>query len=250
MMHWAGIVFLTLAALAAAYILLLAIASLAVDPRREYTRESRFYRRLLDSATAIGLRICRVRIRTEGLETLPDGPFLLVSNHRSNFDPIVTWYALKERRFAFVSKEANFHIPIFGRLIRRCCFLAIDRENPRNALTSIKKAAALLARGEHCVGIYPEGTRSKQCVLLEFHNGVFKIAQYAHAPIVVLTVDGTENIHKNVPWRRTEVTLRVAAVIPAAELTGMRTAEIGARVRAAMCQTLGSGAAAGKQEIM
>ncbi len=240
-MRQLGIVLLAVAALAAAYILLLGIAALAVDPKREYEKESRFYRWLLNSATAVGLRVCRVKLHTEGLEALPEEPFLLVSNHRSNFDPIVTWYALRERRMAFVSKEANFRIPIFGRLIRRCCFLAIDRENPRNALTCVKEAAALLARGENCVGIYPEGTRSKQCVLLEFHNSVFKIAQYAHAPIVVLTVEGTEKIHKNVPWRRTEVTLRVAAVIPAEELEGRRTAEIGARVREAMRQTLESG---------
>lgn len=104
-----------------------------------------------------------------------------------------------------------------------------------------QNAAALLERGENCVGIYPEGTRSKQCVLLEFHNSVFKIAQMAHAPIVVMTVEGTEKIHKNTPWRQTEVTLRAAAVIAAEELEGKRTAEIGARVREAMRQTLQTG---------
>lgn len=191
------------------------------------------------------MRVClcvsRVKLRTEGLETLPEGPFLLVSNHRSNYDPIVTWSALKSHRVAFVSKQANFHIPIFGRLIRKCGCMAIDRENPRKALACVKNAAALLERGENCVGIYPEGTRSKQCVLLEFHNSVFKIAQMAHAPIVVMTVEGTEKIHKNAPWRQTEVTLRTAAVIAAEELEGKRTAEIGARVREAMRQTLQTG---------
>lgn len=240
-MRWLGYALLALLALAAAYILLLAVAALAVDPGREYPSESRFYRRLLDGAVRVCLCVSRVKLRTEGLETLPEGPFLLVSNHRSNYDPIVTWSALKSHRVAFVSKQANFRIPIFGRLIRKCGCMAIDREKPRKALACVKNAAALLERGENCVGIYPEGTRSKQCVLLEFHNSVFKIAQMAHAPIVVMTVEGTEKIHKNAPWRQTEVTLRTAAVIAAEELEGKRTAEIGARVREAMRQTLQTG---------
>lgn len=230
--------------LCAGYLLLLSAAALAVDPKKEYPKESRFYRWLLNSATAIAMCVCRVKIRTEEMEKLPEGPFLLVSNHRSNFDPIVTWYALKERRMAFVSKKENFRIPIFGRLIRRCCFLAIDREDPRKALESIRKAAKILERGENCVGIYPEGTRSKQCVLLEFHNSVFKIAQYAQVPIAVVTVEGTERIHKNVPWRRTEVALKTAEVIGPEALEGKRTAQIGAQVRRAMEGAL-SGAESG-----
>ena len=47
-MRWLGYALLALLALAAAYILLLAVAALAVDPGREYPSESRFYRRLLD----------------------------------------------------------------------------------------------------------------------------------------------------------------------------------------------------------
>mgnify|MGYP004637471607 CR=1 FL=1 len=168
---------------------------------------------LLDGAVRVCLCVSRVKLRTEGLETLPEGPFLLVSNHRSNYDPIVTWSALKSHRVAFVSKQANFRIPIFGRLIRKCGCMAIDRENPRKALACVKNAAALLERGENCVGIYPEGTRSKQCVLLEFHNSVFKIAQMAHAPIVVMTVEGTEKIHKNAPWRQTEVGWKVIMTV-------------------------------------
>ena len=38
---------------------------------------------------------------------------------------------------AFISKESNFKIPIFGRIIRKCCFMAIDRSNPRKALPTI-----------------------------------------------------------------------------------------------------------------
>lgn len=222
-----------------AYILFLAIAALFVDPQREYTRNSPFYRRLLYGATARAIRLLHIRIEAWGLEKLPStGRFLLVCNHRSNFDPILTWQILRKYDLAFVSKPENFRIPIFGRFIRRCCFLAIDRENPKNALVTIQKAAELLKNDEVNVAIYPEGTRSKDCVLLPFHNGVFKIAQKAQVPIVVASIQGTEQIHKNWFRRSTRVRFEILTVIPAEFVAENRTAAIGQQVRETLSQAL------------
>lgn len=220
-------------------VLFLAAAALTVDPNQEYTQDSPFYRHLLYGATACAIRLLHIRIEVRGLEKLPQrGRFLLVCNHRSNFDPILTWQILRKYDLAFVSKPENFHIPIFGRFIRRCCFLAIDRENPRNALETVQKAAALLENDRVNVAVYPEGTRSKDCVLLPFHNGVFKIAQKAAVPIVVATIQGTEQIHRNWFCRRTRVRFEVVETIPAAFVTEQRTAAIGQRVREDFCQAL------------
>ena len=199
------------------YALFLLVCSLFINPKKEYENHSRFYRALLNGATAFAMKIMRIRIHTNGLEKVPHDTknLLFVSNHRSNFDPIITWHIFKKWQPAFVSKASNFKIPIFGRFIRKCCFMAIDRENPRNALKTILKAAELLKKGKVSIGIYPEGTRSKECKLLPFHNGVFKIAQKANADIVVLAVSGTEQIHKNYPFRHTDVYLDVLEVIPA-----------------------------------
>ena len=215
------------------YALFLLVCSLFVNPKKEYENHSRFYRALLNGATAFATRIMRIRIHTNGLEKVPHDTknLLFVSNHRSNFDPIITWHIFKKWQPAFVSKASNFKIPIFGRFIRKCCFMAIDRENPRNALKTILKAARLLQKGEVSIGIYPEGTRSKECKLLPFHNGVFKIAQKANADIVVLAVSGTEQIHKNYPFRHTDVYLDVLEVIPAETVKATKTDALGARIR-------------------
>ena len=170
-------------------------------------------------------------LETSGLEKIPqDQKMLFVGNHRSNFDPILTWYALKESQLAFISKEENFHVPLFGRIIRRCCFMAIDRENPKNAMKTILKAAELLKKKEVSVAVYPEGTRSKTCELLPFHNGVFKIAQRAEVPIVVVAVRGTENIHKNYIRHRSDVWIDIIDVLSAEEINGSRSKDIGDRV--------------------
>jgi len=220
------------------YILLLVISALLVDTSREYTRDSKYYRWLLNSATGLMMIILRIRVRVTGMEKLPEGRFLLVSNHRSNFDPILAWYIFRRQNISYVSKKENFNIPIFGRIIRRCCFMAIDRENPRNAIKTINNAAALITADEASVGIYPEGTRSKECTLLPFHAGVFKIAQKAKVPVVVMTITGTENIHKNRPFRKTDVSIDVLGVIPAAELEGVKSEKISDAVRDCMLEKL------------
>ncbi len=214
------------------YVLFLGVCALLVNPGKEYEKNSAFYRFLLDSATAAALKLLRVHVHISGMEKIPkDAKVLFVSNHRSKFDPIVTWYALKKWKIAFVSKPSNFKIPFFGRIIRKCCFMPIDRENPRKAIPTIHRAAKLLQKQEVSIGIYPEGTRSKSCELMPFHNGVFKIAQRAEAPIVVLCVTGTEKIAKRVPFRRTDVYIDVLEVFPAQGIKETRTEMIGTAVR-------------------
>lgn len=224
-----------LLALLLLYILFLGICCLFIDPDKAYEKNSPFYRFLLDSATAAAMKLLRIRVHVSGIEKIPkDTKVLFVSNHRSNFDPIITWYILKKWKIAFVSKPSNFKIPFFGRIIRKCCFMPIDRENPRNAIVTINKAAKLLKKQEVSIGIYPEGTRSKNGQLLPFHNGVFKIAQKAEAAIVVLCVTGTEKISKRTPFRRTDVYLDVLEVFSAQGIKETKTEMIGTAVRRLM----------------
>lgn len=227
------------AAVSLIYILLLCLSALLVHPRREYTRDNRFYRFLLYSSTAIALKLIRVRPHCTGQELLPtDGRFLLVCNHRSNYDPIVTWHVLRRQKLAFISKADNFKIPIWGRLIRKCCFMAIDRENPRAALSTIQNAASLLKADECSVAVYPEGTRSKSLELLPFHSGVFKIAQKAHVPIVVMTIQGTESIYKNIPFHHSDVHMHIVRIISAEDVVRLRTGELEQIIRTAMLEDL------------
>ena len=108
----------------------------------------------------------------------------------------------------------------------------IDRENPRKAIVTINRAAELLKSQEVSIGVYPEGRRSKTAELLPFHNGVFKIAQKADADIAVISLVGTQKIHKNFPWRRTDIYVDVLDVIPAEQIKGVKTDVIGGRVEA------------------
>lgn len=223
----------------AAYLVFLLICSLMVDPKKEYTRQSRFYRFLLNSATAVALKIMRIRVHVTGMEKLPkDQKLLFVGNHMSNFDPIITWYIFRKWQIGFISKPSNFKIPFFGRIIRKCCFLPIDREDPRKAITTINQAAKLLKSQEVSIGVYPEGTRSRTGRLLPFHNGVFKIAQKAEAPVAVVCIRQTNQIYKNFPWHHTDVCLDVLEVIPAENVKNAGSQMLGVAVEHLLQQNI------------
>ena len=224
-----GILLCCLGAAIVLFLLVSAIAAALVDPEKPCS-ESRFYRCLFQTWIDLAIPVMRIKLDISGLELLPkDTPILYVGNHRSNFDPILAWYVLKDRPLGFVSKEGNFHIPIMGRLIRRCSCLSIDRSDPRKAIGSIYQAADILKSGIS-MGVYPEGTRSRDGTLLPFDTGVFKIAMRAGAPIAVIALDGSEKIHKNYPFRRSYVRFRVAAVLDAETVAHANDREIGAKV--------------------
>lgn len=225
-------VLLTFIGLLLAYILLICISSFLVDTKKEYSTNSRYYRWLLNSATGLLLFFGRIKVKVSGEEKIPsDSRFLFVSNHRSKFDPIISWYILRKYDVAFISKPENFDVPAFGRIIRKCCFMAIDRENPRNAIKTIIKASELIKSDTVSIGVYPEGTRSKTNELLPFHNGVFKIAQKANVPIVVASIRGTEKIHKNTPFRSVPVNIDILDVLSPEDIYHRRTDQIGEIIR-------------------
>ncbi len=174
-----------------------------------------------------------LRVRLCGTELLPtEQRFLLVSNHRSFFDPLIVMDKLGRYNISFVSKPSNLKIPIAGRIAYAAGFLAIDRENDRNALRTILAAADYLKRGICNMGIYPEGTRSKTDEMLPFHAGSLKIAQKAKVPVVVSAVHGTEKINRFRLFSGIPVQMNILEVIPAETVCAMKTTELSDRIRA------------------
>lgn len=207
------------------FLLLLFVISLFF-PKGEPKKESRFWRRWTVHAVRWILDMLRVRVKVEGRELLPGEPVVLVSNHRSDFDPMAAMVAFSHRPLVYISKESNLRIPIAGAFVRRCHFLPIDRENPRSALATLKHAASLMKEEGLDIGIYPEGTRSYKGGPKPFKEGAFLMAKQAGAPIVLMTTEGTEEIAGHVILRRNIVRLRVLRVISAEEVAATTAREL------------------------
>ncbi|MFQ9800355.1 MAG: 1-acyl-sn-glycerol-3-phosphate acyltransferase [Clostridia bacterium] len=107
------------------YIVFLAICAVVIDPKREYETDSRFYRFLINSAALCILKIVRIQVQTSGLEKIPnDTKPVFVCNHRSNFDPIITWYILRKWEPAFISKGCQFQDPVLWSIYSKMLFYA------------------------------------------------------------------------------------------------------------------------------
>lgn len=217
------------------YWLFLGFFSLHIRSGTVYDKPSELDYRLLNSGYRFLCSAARIRIHTTGLEKLPEGRFLLVSNHLSRFDNMVQSVVLKDVELAFISKPSNFKIPIGRRYIMRCCYLPIDRENARNALSTINRAADLIASDTVSFGVYPEGHRGTGTTLQEFKSGCLKIATKAGCPIVVTTIYGTQNIHCNFPWHKTDVYFDILDVVEPEE---KKTVELSREIRAEMQEHL------------
>lgn len=217
------------------YVIIAGIITLPVDKKKDQEKVSPFHRALVIYTVGLINALCRVRVHTEGFEKLPKGRWLYVSNHRSGFDALSACWALRKHGTAFIMKPGIMKIPIAGRALHKACFLAIDRENDREALKTIIKATQLLKNDEASVAVYPEGTRNPEGKgLLPFRNGVFKIAQRSKVPVVVATVKGSENVLRNFPLRHTDVYLKVCRVISVEEMEGLKTNDIGDEARKCM----------------
>jgi len=127
-----------------------------------------------------------------GLDLIPEGPVLFVSNHEGNFD-IPSLIAHIPKPFAFMSKIEVKKLPIIRDWMEAMNCVFIDRTNRRSAMQSITDMVKTLKNG-HSMIIFPEGTRSKGKPVQEFKSGFSRIAKEANVTIVPIAITGTSKI--------------------------------------------------------
>jgi 1-acyl-sn-glycerol-3-phosphate acyltransferase len=140
-----------------------------------------------------GLALNNTPVELVGAEHLPDGPFILMSNHQSNFD-ILALIATIPRRIYWIAKKELFDIPVFGSSIRRGGYIPLDRSDGRKALKSMDNAATIIRQGKSVV-LFPEGTRSRDGQLLPFKRGGFMLSVRAGVPVIPVTINGSGKVN-------------------------------------------------------
>ena len=196
-------------------------------------RLRRFTHRIMKAVLAWVLLMVGVRTKVVCADKLPDVPYLLVGNHRSAFDPLCSIVAFRHD-MVFVAKPSVLKIPVIGSILERLCFMGIDRENARNAVATIKRSAECIKDVGLCVGIYPEGTRSRDGSLLPLHAGSFKIAKLANCPVAVVAT----RVKKGLVFP-SYVELRVIDVMDAAYVSEANTAQMAERTEQVLREDLG-----------
>lgn len=139
------------------------------------------------------LFIARVKVEVVGIENLnAKDNYIFISNHLSYFDIPILMYAIPNN-VRFIYKDSLTKIPIFGWGMYLGKYIPINRNNVREAMKSLKKAAERIRNGISVV-IFPEGTRSEDGSPGEFKKGMFVIADEAKVPLVPTTIIGSNEI--------------------------------------------------------
>jgi len=137
--------------------------------------------------------MCRIKIIVHGKERiLPGQAYLFLSNHQSNCDGPILFYATRRNLRAIVKKEI-MRIPLLAQVFKQANFISVDRTDPLKARASIERAAQLLKAGSSFFA-FPEGTRSRDGRLGEFKKGVFVLAIKAGVFVMPVSIRNSRAI--------------------------------------------------------
>jgi 1-acyl-sn-glycerol-3-phosphate acyltransferase len=150
--------------------------------------------------------------RIEGIEHLPrSGPFILVTNHTSNLDPLMMGWATGlqiDRIVHFMAKVEMRSWPILGWLATQSGVYFVRRGERDRAAQQFSLEA--LADGRP-IAIFPEGTRSRTGHLQDGKPGAALLAMRSGAPLVPAGIAGTHRIFPDGAWfpRASKVRIRI-----------------------------------------
>ena len=143
----------------------------------------------------LAMSVCRPlaawgRLRVEGAEALPaEGPVLVAGNHDSYYDPLMIGFAARGRRqIRALAKAELWKVPLLAPILNGMGQIPIDRgAGDAHALDT---AIAELRKGA-CIGVFPEGTRSRGKEL-RARSGIARLAlAVPEARLVLAAVEGT-----------------------------------------------------------
>lgn len=138
------------------------------------------------------------RPKVTGLRHVPStGPVIIASNHLSFSDSIFMPLVVS-RKVTFLAKSEYFTSPGIKGFIKKLTFITlgqvpVDRSGGKRSEAALLTGLRLL-RENHCLGIYPEGTRSPDGRLYKGRTGIARMAIESAAPVVPVAMFNTAEI--------------------------------------------------------
>lgn len=138
------------------------------------------------------------RPKVRGLGHVPhNGPLIIASNHLSFSDSIFMPLVVS-RKVTFLAKQEYFNAPGLKGFLKKITFHAlgqvpVDRSGGRASEAAVATGISLLNAG-HCIGIYPEGTRSPDGKLYRGRTGIARLAIESGAPVIPVAMKNTDKI--------------------------------------------------------
>lgn len=133
------------------------------------------------------------RLDVSGVETLPEsGPLLVVGNHDSHWDPVMIGFAARKRRMIrALAKSQLWEVKGLAPVLNGMGQIPIVRG--AGDAQALANAVEALREGS-CVGVFPEGTRSRGRVM-RARSGAGRLAlEVPEAHVSCVAITGTADL--------------------------------------------------------
>lgn len=133
------------------------------------------------------------KIKAEGVEKLPKGPFIIAPNHQSFFDGLFVTMFIKNKimkQTYFYAKKKHIKNRFLNFLANKNNVIVVDINN--DLKKSLQKMAAVLKSGKNMI-IFPEGTRSVNGELGDYKKTFAILSSELNVPIVPVAIGGAYN---------------------------------------------------------
>ena len=138
------------------------------------------------------------RLRVEGREHVPEGPFVLAPVHRSNIDtPLVAGITPSTRRLRYMGKDTMWKHRAPGWLFTGLGGFPVKRGTADRV--AMRLCLDVLAGGEPLV-VFPEGGRRSGPVVEDISEGAAYLAIRAGVPILPVGIGGSERAMTKGSW--------------------------------------------------
>ena len=145
-----------------------------------------------------------------------DRPHVIICNHQSHLDLVCQ--LIFSPKMVFLTNDWVWKNPFYGFLIRHAEFYPVAEG--MDAL--LPRLRGLVERG-YSIGVYPEGTRSKDCRIGRFHQGAFYLSEQLGIDILPMCLYGPGKVLPKGAYtlRRGRIYIQVDRPVTRTELQGM-----------------------------
>lgn len=158
------------------------------------------------------------KVKVTGMENLPkSGGYVLAANHVTTVDALAVAYMMYFRLHRaphFLAKEGLFKTPIVGPVLLAVGQIPVFRGQRKN--NDPMEAAYKVLRAGHVIGIFPEGTLTRDPDLwpMRGRTGAIRLAIETGVPIVPVGQWGTEKVMETYssklmpkPWHKVNIVI-------------------------------------------
>ena len=122
--------------------------------------------------------------KVTGLENIPrEGGFIMCANHVHWRDPLFLAVRMPVRYYVYLGKAELYKNPIAARILGDKGLGGIPINRGEADIGAVRKALAVVKEG-HALGIFPQGTRSRDNTPTPMLNGASMIAVRAGVPVI------------------------------------------------------------------